>query len=109
EDDQPPAVRQRARASAARPTVRPDAEQMLARLFRQSFDLLEVYDHQLGEVRQGERVERIVVAPQAREIAQAQRTQFILSPLDSWRQSSLVHALDDTCPRALFHFVSVGS
>src|SRR5207237_1227854 len=34
---------------------------------------------------------------------QAQRTQFILSPLESWRPISLVHALDYTCPCILFH------
>jgi hypothetical protein len=76
----------------ARPVVDARPQEMLARLFREALDLVEVDDHQAGEVGQLEGVEPLVVAAQSREVAQPQGAQLVLSPLECRRQVLRVHA-----------------
>ena len=80
QDDDPPAVRQWLRTSAAGPFIRGLAEQMRARLGRKSQDEIEINHQQLREARQREWIERLFVRD-AGKITQAQRAQLELFSL----------------------------
>lgn len=85
EDHQLPAIRQRARASAARPLIRSFTQQMCARFRRQTFDAVEIHDQEFRELGQGKRVERLLTVD-ARKVPQTERAQFKLFSLFAGRQ-----------------------
>ena len=80
QDDDPPAVRQRLRTSAAGPFIRGLAEQMRTRLGRKSLDAIEINDQKPGKPRQRERIKSLFVS-HAGKITQAQRAQLELFSL----------------------------
>ena len=57
---------------------------MIARLWTESFDLIEANDQQVCEACKTKRIERHLW-PHAREIAKAQSVQLKLTPLLPWR------------------------
>ncbi len=65
---------------------------MSARFGREIPYLIEINDHEFRKLRQGKRIERLL-AGNAREIAQAQRTQLELFSLFRGRQKKISHSL----------------